>query len=172
MSVVSSTWHSGRQMCEFAVLRWTWVFKAIFSYLCPFNIVLYQCLKKRNLLFTFCPRLCLWNLRFPAGFSVYAFLKCFWTVICFQKHYWLEKEKAFILVTLSAWLRLKARKIAWLKILWEILRSLSKHWLDLQSPLHCCLIVFTFWDVHVCLLKARFWLYFAYTVSGKLNQGE
>ena len=42
--------------------------KQSFSSLCPVNIVLYQCLKKENLLFNFCRRLGLWKLKISSDF--------------------------------------------------------------------------------------------------------
>ena len=70
---------------------------------------------------------------------------------------YLEKEKTLTLGTLP-----------WKRPVKNPKKNLSKH---RQSHPHG-FFVYMFWDVHVCLSKARFPLYFLYTVSSKLDQRE
>ena len=54
VSVMSSTWCSGRDICWFALLRWTRAFKAIFDISVLFLPCLIRMFEKRNLFCTFC----------------------------------------------------------------------------------------------------------------------
>ena len=69
MSVMSSTRHSGRDICWFAVLRWTWAFKAIFDVSVPILLCLIPMFEKGNLFCTFCGKLGCWRKNFDR-FSV------------------------------------------------------------------------------------------------------
>ena len=85
--------------------------------------------------------------------SVYVLLKCFWTVIRFQKHYLTGKRKG-VDTRDPCMTGVKSNKDRPDKNPEE---NLSKH---RQTHLHCffvCLFVYMFWDVHVCLSKARFY---------------
>ena len=56
MSVMSSTWRSGRDICWFAVLRWTWAFKAIFDVSVPILPCLILMFEKRKPFLYFLPK--------------------------------------------------------------------------------------------------------------------
>ena len=52
-SVMSSTWSSGRDICWFAVLRWTWAFNAVFDVSVPILPCLIPMFEKRKPFFYF-----------------------------------------------------------------------------------------------------------------------
>ena len=114
MSVMSSTWRSGRDICWFAVLRWTWAFKAIFDVSVPILPCLIPMFEKRKPFLYFLPMVGPLEERFREIFGkpwavvfndfgekepvskskMFMFsLNASLTVIRFQKHYLTRKGK-------------------------------------------------------------------------------